>query len=93
MAEKSDVFCPIPLGPRTLVWGDSTTVAPPLTREHTAHGSVRIARYSGHLSGPLRGRDRTLRTGTVRFGGKPRCRGALRRNGTRLVITFNSIGS
>ena len=34
--------------------------------------SVRIqARYSGLLSGPRRGRDRILRTGTLRCGGRP----------------------
>jgi len=66
MAEKSDVFCPTPLEPSAFVWAASMTVAPPLTREQTRHGSVRIqARYSGLLSGPRRGWNRILRTGTT----------------------------
>ena len=77
---------------RTFVWAASTTVKPPLSREQTAHPSVRIqARYCGLLSGPRRGRDRFLRTGVCRFGGRPRGNGTLRRNGTRLVITMTSM--
>src|ERR1022692_4380464 len=92
MAEKSDVFCPIPLGPKTFVGAASITVAPPLTLEQTTHPSVRIqARYSGLLSGPRRGWNRFLRTGTLRFGGRPRCNGTLRRKGTRLLSTIPSI--
>src|ERR1017187_2000199 len=73
MAEKSDVFCPIPRGPKTFVWAASITVEPPLTLEQTTHPSVRIqSKYSGLLSGPRRGRDRFRRTGTIRFGGRPR---------------------
>ena len=64
------------------------TVDSPLTLEQTTHPSVRIhARYSGLLSGPRRGWDRFLRTSVRRFGDKPRCNGALGRNGTRLVST------
>src|ERR1022692_967023 len=92
MAEKSDVFCPIPRGPKTFVWAASITVDPPLTLEQTTHPSVRIqSKYSGLLSGPRRGRDRFRRTGTIRFGGRPRCNGTLRRNGTRLLTTITSV--
>jgi len=87
------VFCPNPLAPRTLVWAASTTVDSPLTLEQTTHPSVRIqVRYSGLLSGPLRGLVRFRRTGTIRVGGTPRRRGTLRRNGTRLLSTITSIG-
>src|ERR1022692_1060296 len=92
MAEKSDVFCPIPRGPKTFVWAASIKVDPPLTLEQTTHPSVRIqSKYSGLLSGPRRGRDRFRRTGTIRFGGRPRCNGTLRRNGTRLLATITSV--
>src|ERR1017187_4048604 len=92
MAEKSVVFCPIPLLPRALVCAASITVAPPLTLEQTRQGSVRIqARYSGFLSGPRRDWNRLLRTGTLRFGGRPRCNGTLRRNGTHLLTTITSV--
>src|ERR1017187_8755731 len=93
MAEKSDVFCPIPRGPKTFVWAASITVDPPLTLEQTTHPSVRIqSKYSGLLFGPRCGWDRFRRTGTIRFGGRPRCNGTLRRNGTRLLTTVTSIG-
>jgi hypothetical protein len=39
IAEKSDLFCPNPLGPRAFVWAASIT---PLTFAQTAHPSVRI---------------------------------------------------
>src|ERR1039457_3507108 len=94
MAEKSVVFCPNPLVPSALVWAASITVTPPLTFEQITHPNVRIqARYSGHLSGPRRGRIRFLRTGTLRFGGSPRGNGTLRRNGTRLLSTITSVFS
>src|ERR1022692_2427346 len=65
-----------------------------LTREQTAHGSIRIhARYSWLLSGPRRGWNRFLRTGTLRFGGRPRDNRTLRRNGTRLLTTITSVFS
>src|ERR1017187_6060869 len=38
-----------------------------------------------------RGRDRIFRTGTCRFGARPRGNGTLRRNGTRLLSTITSI--
>ena len=34
-----------------------------------------------------------MRTGTLRFGGRPRCNGTLRRNGTRLLTTITSVFS
>jgi|SRR5579862_3651474 len=88
MAEKSEDFCAIPLGPKTLVCAASTMVKAPATLEQTTHPSVRIqARYSGLLSGPRRGRDRVWRTGTCRFGGTPGSKGTFLRKGTRLVST------
>src|ERR1022692_2090303 len=94
IAEKSAVFCPIPLGPKAFVRAASMTVTRPLTREQTAHGSIRIhARYSWLLSGPRRGWNRFLRTGTLRFGGRPRDNRTLRRNGTRLLTTITSVFS
>ncbi len=55
------------------MWAASITLPPSLTLEQTAHPSVRIqAKYSGLLSGPRRGWNRVLRTGTLRFGGRPR---------------------
>jgi hypothetical protein len=93
IAEKSEVFCPTPLGPRTFVWTASIALDPRLTPEQTTHPSVRIqARYSGLLSGPRRGRDRFLRTGRSRFGGSPPCNGTLRRNNTRLLSINTSTG-
>src|SRR5579862_2392450 len=88
MAEKSEDFCAIPLGPKTLVCAASTMVKPPANLEQTTHPSVRIqARYSGLLSGPRRGRDRFWRTETCRSGGRRRGNGKFRRKGTRLLIT------
>src|ERR1039457_722500 len=92
MAEKSVVWCPIPLALRAFVWAASIAVPPLFTLEQTAHPSVRIqARYSGLRSGPLRGLVRFRRTGTVRVGGTPRCKGTVRRNGTRLLSTIASV--
>ena len=92
MAEKSDVFCDIPLGPSALVWAASITVDPPRTREQITQPRVRIqARYSGLLSGPRRGLDRFSRTGECRLGGVPRRKETFRRNGTRLVSTLTSV--
>ena len=92
MAEKSAVFCPTPLEHSAFVCAASMTVGPPLTREQTRHGSVRIqARYSGLLSGPRRGWNRIFRTGTLRLGGRPRCNGALRSNATLLLSTIPSV--
>jgi len=81
---------PIPFrGPSAFVWAASITVA-----RQSPSNTLRIrARYSGHLSGPRRGLNRSLRTGTLRFGGRPRGKGALRRNGTRLVITVTSVSN
>src|ERR1022692_3953623 len=96
---------PIPLLPSTLVCAASgqwprrslgnkrgREASESLTREQTRQGSVRIqAKYSGLLSEPRRGWDRFRRTGTTRFGGRPRGNGALRRNGTRLLSTIPSV--
>src|ERR1022692_4769079 len=78
------ISVPFPWGSR-FVWAASTVVVPPVTFLQTAHPSVRIhARYSRLLSGPRLGWNRFLRTGALRFGGRPRGNGTLRRKGTRL---------
>src|ERR1017187_5558809 len=69
------ISVPFPWGSR-FVWAASTVVVPPVTFLQTAHPSVRIhARYSRLLSGPRLGWNRFLRTGTLRFGGRPRDNG------------------
>jgi hypothetical protein len=76
MAEKSDAFWLIPLGPKMLVWAASVVIQALGGRRHTTQASVRIhARYTGLRSGPRLGRIRLLGNGVFR------------RNGTRRLST------